>query len=205
MPVFEPSVDTTNNQEQLTGILVPVLVMLGGIGISYGIYTTLRWFAISRRLKSTESDTEAVTSNVTDNRETTEKRDVRQPSQDSSPTLTSASPSLEPTNDARPPALMRIGDEAILARKAMKIKENLGATLVGKRVSLISVRAVASPRNAYVKSASTKEKENLNPFVPKRPSPLKNGYKPLVLGTTPVVAPRVPEPSVHPVHGYRYF
>ncbi len=63
MPVFEPSVDTTSNQEQLTGILVPVLVMLGGIGISYGIYTTLRWFALSRRLKSfdsTESDAEAM-------------------------------------------------------------------------------------------------------------------------------------------------
>lgn len=63
MPVFEPSVATTNSQEQLTGILVPVLVMLGGIGISYGIYTTLRWFAFSRRLKSfesTESDTEAM-------------------------------------------------------------------------------------------------------------------------------------------------
>ncbi len=90
----------------------------------------------------------------------------------------------------------------------MKIKENLGATRVGKRVSLISIRAVTCPRNAYLgvsKGASAKEKENVNPFVPKQPSPLKNGHKPLVLGTTPVVAPRVPEPSVHPVHGYRYF
>lgn len=81
----------------------------------------------------------------------------------------------------------------------MKIKENLGATRVGKRVSLISVTAVACPRNVYLGVSTAKEKENVNPFVPKQPSPLKNGCKPLV------VAPCVPEPSVHPVHGYRYF
>jgi predicted RND superfamily exporter protein len=62
MPVFEPSVDTTSNQ-QLTAILVPVLVMLGGIGISYGIYTALRWFSLSRRRQPCDparTDTEAV-------------------------------------------------------------------------------------------------------------------------------------------------
>ena len=62
MPVFEPSVDTTSNQ-QLTAILVPVLVMLGGIGISYGIYTALRWFSLSRRRQPchpAQTDTEAV-------------------------------------------------------------------------------------------------------------------------------------------------
>jgi hypothetical protein len=91
------------------------------------------------------------------------------------------------------------------------IKENVDdVPRVGKRVSLIFARAAVPPRNTHLEiangaSALAEGKENTNPFVPKRPSPLKNGYKPLVLGTAPVVIPRVPEPLVHPVHGYRYF
>lgn len=92
----------------------------------------------------------------------------------------------------------------------MKIKENINDAQVGKRVSVIFAKAVAPPQNPHLQvsngaSVLAEEKENMNPCVPKQPSPLKNGYKPLVLGATPVVTPRVPEPLVHPVHGYRYF
>ena len=139
------------------------------------------------------------------------QQDARQHSQDSSSTLISASPALQLIHDARPLTTGYIGSDAIFARKATTIKENVDDhSRVGKRVSPIFARAAAPPRNTHLviangASALTEGKENTNPFVPKQPSPLKNGYKPLVLGTAPVVIPRVPEPLVHPVHGYRYF
>ena len=49
MPAIEPSSKAARNQEQLATILIPIFVMLGAIGLSYGIYTALKWLQLLKR------------------------------------------------------------------------------------------------------------------------------------------------------------
>ena len=82
---------------------------------------------------------------------------------------------------------------------------NISAARTSKRVSLIFSKEASQPlavRPEAPNDGSAKEKENKDP---KQPTLLENGYKPLVLGTVPVVTPRIPEGVVHPTHGYSYF
>ncbi|KAF8632860.1 hypothetical protein AX17_004708 [Amanita inopinata Kibby_2008] len=230
MPIFETSVKLTKSQEQLATILLPVLVMLGGIGLSYAIYMALKWFTCLRRRSTggvVRLDTEAGTppgmqqSEV--NHPVIEVMEVNsaQPSIRMPYGIVSGSSPLQEKDTLQPPLPthpLRLGREAILARKEIRIKKNASNTANSKRVSLNSGKVdrqlakarLLAPSNKtslpVPARRSTKGKENKHARSPSCPCPpLKNGYKPLVLGTIPIVAPRVPETAVHPTHGYRYF
>ncbi|KAF8621222.1 hypothetical protein AX15_007938 [Amanita polypyramis BW_CC] len=218
MPVFEPSVDTTKNQERLAGVLVPILVMLGGIGLSYGIYTALRWSSFFRRrgfCNTMRSNTEAGATAVTTNTEKPPSIARARGQQGTRYLCLGSSPKLAPRSTCsqlfhphQPTTTNSLGGEAILARKAMKIQTNISTAKTSKRVSLDSGKGATQPHAVDLEVSergSAKGKENKNPHLPRQADPLRNGYKLLVLGTVPIIAPQIPERVVHPTHGYYYF
>ncbi|KAK2465609.1 hypothetical protein APHAL10511_002501 [Amanita phalloides] len=182
MPVFEPSADMSQKQAELAAILVPVLVMLGGMGLSYGIYTALRWFSSSNRHTESNPGPEALgrtndPEKLATHTSCTVQLDAQQLSRN---TTTSAPPPLGP--------IIVIGSDGILDTMKSE-KKNVDIVQSGKHISANSGLALVVSTGIPAKG-----KENLKPHMPKQPSPLKNGYK-----------PDGPEPGIHPLHGYHYF
>jgi hypothetical protein len=113
MPAIEPSSKAARNQEQLATILIPIFVMLGAIGLSYGIYTALKWLQLLKR------------QNVADATWfDTESEDMSVATETPQSTSGSAQCIVQRRNE-----MPSLGRDAILARKAMK--EGLKPLILG--------------------------------------------------------------------------
>ncbi|PFH50511.1 hypothetical protein AMATHDRAFT_47834 [Amanita thiersii Skay4041] len=210
MSIVEMPTSMMKSSEQFIAVLFPILVMIAGIGLSYGIFTALRWVTYLRRRITTQAvqvDTEAGnTQGIGQSQQAIDVCEVKTMQQGTPQGSTTVNSDIihgparnKTTSDSMQPVhLTCLGNEAILARKALN-DSNTRVSLNHGKVSRNTAGLQVPPRSL------TKGKENNAALLPIASSTLKNGYKPLVLGTISIVTPRVPERAANARFGYGYF